>query len=77
MKLTTKDAQRTLFSRNYDMGSADGDDDDGDDVDFEHPASDGSFYFNGKNYSKRSESEVICTNCDSDINNKIMIFVIR
>ena len=42
MKLTAKDAQRTLFSRNYDVGSADGDDD-GDDVDFEHPASDGSF----------------------------------
>ena len=48
MKLTTKDAQRTLFSRNYDVGSADGDND-GDDVDFQHPASEGSFDFQGKN----------------------------
>ena len=46
MKLTTKDAQRTLFSWNYDVGSADGDD--GDNVDFEHPDSDGSFDFQGK-----------------------------
>ena len=60
MKLTTNDVQRTLFSRNYDTGSADGDDDDGDDVDFEHPASDGSFDFQGKNDSKSSESEVVC-----------------
>ena len=44
MKLTTKDAQRTLFSWSYDMGRADGDDD-GDDDDFEHPDSDGTFYF--------------------------------
>ena len=51
MKLTTKDVQHTLFSWNYDMGSADGDDD-GDDVDFEYPASDGSFDFQGKNNSK-------------------------
>ena len=50
---TTKDAQRTLFSRNYDMGSADGDDD-GDDVDFEHLDSDGTFDFQGKNNSKSS-----------------------
>ena len=55
IKLTTKDAQRTLFSRNYDVGSADGDDD----VDFEHPASDGSFDFQGKNFSESSESEVV------------------
>ena len=48
MKLSTKDAQHTLSSRNYDVGSADGDDD-GDDVDFERPASDGSFDFQGKN----------------------------
>ena len=48
MKLTTKDAQHMLFSWNYDVGSADGDDD-GDDVDFEH--------------SKSSESEVVCTGC--------------
>ena len=54
MKLRTNDAQHTLFSLNYDVGSADGDD-----VDFEHPASDGSFDFQGKNDSKSSESEVV------------------
>ena len=36
-----------LFSWNYEVGSADGGDD-GDDVDFEHPDSDGSFDFQGK-----------------------------
>ena len=35
------------------MGSADGGDD-GDDVDFEHPDSDGSFDFQGKTDSKSS-----------------------
>ena len=60
MKLTTKDAQRTLFFWNDDVGSADGNDD-GDNVDFEHPASDGCFDFQGKNDSKSSESEVVCT----------------
>ena len=54
MKLTTKDAQRTLFSQSYDVGN-----DDGDDVDFEHPASDGSFDFQGKDDSRSSESEVV------------------
>ena len=48
------------------MGSADGDDD-GDNVDFEHPASDGSFDFQGKNNSTSSESEVVRTDCNSDI----------
>ena len=48
------------------MDSADGGDD-GDDVDFEHPDSDGSFDFQGKNDSKSSLSEVVCTNYNSDI----------
>ena len=64
MKLATQDAQRMPFSQNHDVGSADGDDD-GDDVDFEHPDSDGSFDFQGKNNSKSSESAVVCTNCDT------------
>ena len=50
MKFTTKDAQHMLFSLNYDVGSTDGDDD----VDFEHPACDGSFDFQCKNDSKSS-----------------------
>ena len=37
----------TLFSWNYQVGSADGGDD-GDDVDFEHTDGDGSFDFQGK-----------------------------
>ena len=45
--------RNTLFSWNYEVGSADGGDD-GDDVDFEHPDSDGSFDFHGKNYGKSS-----------------------
>ena len=35
------------FSWNYDVGSADGDDD-GDNVDFQHPDIDRSFDFQGK-----------------------------
>ena len=65
-KLTTKDAQCTLFSWNYDVGSADGDDN-GNNVDIEHPYSDRSFDFQGKNDSKSSESEVVYADYDSDI----------
>ena len=42
-------------------------DDDGDNVDFEDTDSNRSSDFQGKNDSKASESEVICTNSDSDI----------
>ena len=67
MKLTTKDAQcNMVFSWNCDVGSANGDDD-GDNIDFEHPGSDGTYDIQGKNYSKSSESEVVCIECDSDI----------
>ena len=44
-----QDAKRMLFSWNYEVVS-----DDGDDVDFEHPDSDGSFDFQEKNDSKSS-----------------------
>ena len=40
----TQDVKHTLFLWNYEVGSA-GWGDDGDDVDFEHPDSDGSFDF--------------------------------
>ena len=58
-------ASTKLFSWNYDVHNDDGDDGEDLNVDFEDTDSNGSSDFQGKNDSKASESEVVCT--DSDI----------
>ena len=62
MKLTTKDEQHTLFSQNYDVGSADGDDDGAMLTLNTLPVME-VLIFRVKTTVK---SEVVCTNCDSD-----------